>query len=181
MVAMEPVTSAAASKTSMLGNCAEPSVAAMSGSRQRVFHTPCVLLRYDPTPSAAMHEREGHTADEEYPRRSGRMQQEQAQRPPAPTRKHREPRSAPGAVGTADRTRSGAEQRARTRPSASWPQRRHVRRARVWQAGSASGDAGYAANRQRYGMQRGGERAARTGAPGSANEQRTNRASGCPA
>ena len=42
------------------------------------------------------------------------QQPEQARRPPAPTGKPTEPRSAASAVGAADPTRSGAEQRAKT-------------------------------------------------------------------
>jgi hypothetical protein len=70
-------------------------------------------------------------------------------RPPAPTAKHREPLSAAGAVGAADRTRSGAELRARTTA----PGRRRAAPngtyvfARGPQAPSAWGSTRHAANR----------------------------------
>jgi hypothetical protein len=46
--------------------------------------------------------------------RSGRSNRTKHGRPPAPPEGHAEPRSAAGAVGAADRARSGAERRDRT-------------------------------------------------------------------
>jgi hypothetical protein len=51
---VEPITSTAPSTLSMAANCAEPSVAAISGSRQRVSHTSYVPLPIHRTPREIM-------------------------------------------------------------------------------------------------------------------------------
>jgi hypothetical protein len=78
------------------------------------------------------------------------QQPEQARRPPAPAAKHIEPRLAASAASAADRTRSGAERRARTTAIAILAVARNESYAcaRALQACSALGGLGHAANRR---------------------------------
>ena len=81
--------------------------------------------------------------------RCGRRNRSKHGRPPAPPEGHAEPRSAAGAVGAADRARSGAERRDRTSAVAlqTAAQNGTYACARVLQACSALGGLGHAANR----------------------------------